>query len=106
MNFQDWFIDICYRATPSGIVDNYGQKSYNIAVFFKARVEPNFQMVQNTKGAEVQAKYKIATHSEINYMDKLWLPAQDPLTDDAYIPLSIRKASTKTGNYTLYEVYL
>ena len=91
------------RATGKG---NDGDLTYAAAVEVACRQENTDKIIKDRYGAEVQASNVIATTTEVQWDDLLWLEDEDPATDDSHRIISLRSASDKNGSNTLYEVYL
>lgn len=106
MNLTEWFVDTVTYASPSG-VDSFGSLSYAAQTTLKGRVEHETQLVVGPDNVEVAANHVIVAASEIPQGARVWLPGDDTAdTTKARRILATKKAATKSGGYTLYEMRL
>jgi len=104
-NLVTWFNQTIYKASATGR-DADGDKTYGTPVAVKARVEKERKLLVNSQGNEIQADYMIFTTTEIVLSDSIWLPGQDPATDESKRPIEVWSTTRKTPNEVLYEVFL
>lgn len=106
MNGSAWFVDTIYRSTLTG-TDAYGDPSYSAPAEVKCRFEYKSDVVRNADGEEVAVAYQFLTATAINESDIIWPPGVSSSdAGDGYMPITIERASTKPGSYTLYKVTL
>lgn len=108
MSIDSWLVDTISVAAATG-VGNDGDPTFGTATEVVARVETERKRWYNGRGGigdEIESNHYIATLTRINWDDKIWLPDEDPDTDEGHRPIVLEKTYNKDSSMTLYEVYL
>lgn len=107
MDLTSWYVNTINISQPDGTNNLDGSRNYGAVIPVKCRLESKIGLVRNADGNERQYDTVIATSTEITLFDRLWLPGQNPVSDEPRRPIKIVNATDKTGTrYVLYEVYL
>lgn len=91
------------RATGVGLS---GDLTRGAAVPIDARVEDYHRLYRNQDGSEVQTSHKIATMTEVKLDDHVWLPGEDPATDQPRMPMKVGHGTDLDGSIGHYEIFL
>jgi len=107
MAIASWLVHTINVAAPSGVGSD-GERTYGAVAAVNARVEAaQRQRYSDARtGAELQADHYIATTTAIGWDDRVWLPGEDPDTDEPHRVIHVDATTDKAGVRTLYEVYL
>ncbi len=82
-----------------------GDATYGTSRELPAMVENWHEVTRNARGEDIVISTKLATHDEIKYNDRVWLPGDTIGTDSPKIPQVIKSATGIDGT-VLYEVKL
>lgn len=113
MLLAGWMIHTCTRKQRvAGPATGKGDPTYGAASTFTARVEKARKLVKRADGTDVFSTHILATESNIEMTDIVWLPsiagetADDTLYDSkGRRPISIVTATNKMGTQSLVQVY-
>jgi hypothetical protein len=107
MNLTDWFNDTINVASADGTKDNYGARGYAAYRAVDARVEQTDKIVKDQNGNELQAKYWISTAEVMHWTDRIWVPGENPVTDEPHTVIQLKTARLKRAtDWRHYEVML
>lgn len=107
MDLSHWMTSTIVARKLSG-TDGRNRPVYEAARTIKAAVEPFFDRIEGPDGIERRAQTRVATHTQLNAEDHVWIVSDGANADDLTAglrPLAVRIASLPTGA-RLFEVYL
>jgi hypothetical protein len=105
MNISSWLVDTITIASASGTVTSSGRRNYDAQRTINVRLEHGTKLVADQQGAESEYEHVFAVDQEVKPTDRIWLPGDDT-SGEHRSPIKIKRASTKPGSYTIWQVYL
>lgn len=86
----------------------YGDPQYSFDfVEAKARVEKKRTIVSDANGEQVASDWAVYTQTEVNLLDRVWLPGTDRTkASEARLPKQVMRGTDEDGSTTHYEVMI
>lgn len=104
MNIDSWLVDTITVASRTGR-DAAGDPSFGAQSEVRCRVENKRELIERQDGTQQEVDFSIATTTEIQVGDRVWLPGANPGNDsEAKQAVLVKSATIKDGTFRLYEL--